>query len=100
MFLLPGVAISLLACHGRPFTGPGSTADPAAARIITIDIAHFWSAYDAGASTGAFQGQYLHAGSRGLKDFIGLQSAILMRARFWLPVGMGLELPLAPATLT
>src|SRR5262245_21211653 len=77
------LAIVLLsACGGSDSTSPGPgpvviATDPAAAEIVTSDLAHFWSAYDAGGKNGSaadFQNTYLNAASSGLRDFIQVRS--------------------------
>jgi hypothetical protein len=75
-------AILLAACGGSDATSPNSgpvivATDPAAAEIVTSDLAHFWAAYDAGGKNGSaseFQTKYLDAASSGLRDFIHLRS--------------------------
>jgi hypothetical protein len=73
------VFLILAACGGSESTapnsgeGPGLVTDPAAAQIVTTDLAHFWAAYDAGGkngSTAEFQSKYLDIASAGLRDFI------------------------------
>ena len=71
-------AILIAACGRSDATSPNSgpvviATDPAAAQIVTSDLAHFWAAYDAGGkngSAGEFQSKYLDAASGGLRDFI------------------------------
>ena len=75
-------ALLIVACGGSDTTSPGSgpvviATDPAAAQIVTSDLAHFWAAYDAGGkngSAGEFQSKYLDAASSGLRDFIQSRS--------------------------
>jgi Predicted Zn-dependent protease (DUF2268) len=69
------------ACGGSDVAAPPTavivTDDPAAAQIVTSDLAHFWAAYDAGGKNGsasAFQTQYLDVASPGLSDFIRVRA--------------------------
>lgn len=67
----PLVALVLAACGGSDPVAPTAVnPDPATARIVTSDLTHFWTAYDAGANVSAFQTKYLDVASDGLKDFI------------------------------
>ena len=74
----PTVLLALSCGGGSGVTGPVIIAsDPAAAQIVTSDLAHFWAAYDAGGKNGSsaeFQTGYLNAASNGLQDFISLRS--------------------------
>jgi len=77
----PIVFALLSACGGSDSTAPNAgtalNTDPAAAQIVTSDLAHFWAAYDAGGkdgSTGEFQTTYLDVASIGLRDFIQARS--------------------------
>ena len=72
-----GVALLATACGGSDATAPNSGSsiptNPAAAQIVTADLAHFWAAFDAGGkngSTAEFQSKYLDVASSGLRDFI------------------------------
>lgn len=68
--LAPACAL-LTACSDGSAPAPPTT--PADASFITSDLAHFWSAYDAGGKNGdatAFQTRYLDRASSGLRDFI------------------------------
>jgi len=67
------------ACGGDTATAPtgGVVTDPERAVFVTSDIEHFWTAYDAGGSTGAttpFQTEYLDRASLGLRDFIAARN--------------------------
>ena len=76
-----GAALLLASCGGSDATAPNSgpviATDPAAAQIVTSDLANFWAAYDAGGkngSTAEFQSKYLDVASAGLRDFIQARS--------------------------
>jgi hypothetical protein len=63
------LAVLIAGCGGgERVSGPR---DPAAAEIVTSDLANFWRAYDAGGSATVFQREYLDRASAGLRDFIG-----------------------------
>ena len=76
--LIPCVgALTLMACGSDAIVSPSSSQDPATAEIVTSDLVHFWSAYDAGGKDGsssAFQSKYLDVASDGLKDFVRVRS--------------------------
>jgi hypothetical protein len=68
------LAVVVSACLGDGPTNPGNfgqaPGNPADARIVTSDIARFWTAFDAGATSSAFQTNYLNRASAGLADFM------------------------------
>jgi hypothetical protein len=81
-----GAACALLTACGDP-AGP-DTADPDAARIVTEDIARFWTAFDkitSATDTMPLRRDYLDAGTAGLRDFTDRRwkNAVTLTAMVW-----------------
>lgn len=71
MALATAAFAAVAACGDTP-SGPSPRPDPDAARIVTEDIARFWTAFDritANTDTMPLRVDYLDAGTVGLRDF-------------------------------
>lgn len=76
------LTLALCSCSGSSApTGPNSPSVPGTfvtapsdAELSVSDVANFWAAYDAGASSANFQTLYLDRASAGLNDFIRVRS--------------------------
>ena len=60
---------ALLVCTCTNPSSPFGVDEPIAGAVVTDDLARFWAAYDAGASSEAFQREYLDRATPGLRDF-------------------------------